>query len=89
MVDHAIGEVLLPLQTLLLVDSLGGLLVGAILSHVAWQSALETCAKSLTSLRGSILLELAHRMRNLRHILPRLLHNQTNCLLLSGEHWIS
>jgi hypothetical protein len=61
---------------------------GTILSHVAWQSTLETHAKSLTSLRGGILLVLGCRTRNLLYILPWLLHNWTSCLLLGTEHWI-
>jgi hypothetical protein len=69
-VDLSIGEVLLPLQTLLLVSSLGLLLIGIVLSHLDGQSTLQACAKSLTSLRGSILLGLGCRSRNLRHILP-------------------
>jgi hypothetical protein len=88
MVDLAIGEVLLPLRALLLVSSLGQLPVGAILSHVAWQSTLETGAKRLTSLRGGILLGLSYRMRNLLYILPRLLHNWMNCMLLQAKHGI-
>jgi hypothetical protein len=34
-VDLSIGEVLLPLRTLLLISSLGVLLIGTVLSHVA------------------------------------------------------
>jgi hypothetical protein len=75
MVNLAIGEILLPLRTLLLIGSLIRLPGGTILSHVAWQSTLETRAKSLTSLRGGILLVLGCRTRNLLYILPRLLHN--------------
>jgi hypothetical protein len=56
MVDLSIGEVRLPLRELLLIGSLGQLPGGTILSHVAWQSTLETCTKSLTSLRGDFLL---------------------------------
>jgi hypothetical protein len=54
MVDLSIGEVLLPLRMLLLVNSLGLLSIGTILSHMAWQSALEAYTKSLTSLRADI-----------------------------------
>jgi hypothetical protein len=75
MVDLAIGEVLLPLRALLLISSLGWLLVGAILSHVTWQSTLETGTKSLTSLRGGIVLGFSCQTRNVLYILPRLLHN--------------
>jgi hypothetical protein len=75
MVNLAVGEILLPLRTLLLIGSLIRLPGGTILSHVAWQSTLETRAKSLTSLRGGILLVLGCRTRNLLYILPRLLHN--------------
>jgi hypothetical protein len=88
-VDLGIGKVLLPLRMLLLTGSLSQLSGGTILSHVTWQSTLKTCAKSLTSLRGGILLELSCRMRNLLHILPRLLHNWVNYLLLGTEHGIS
>jgi hypothetical protein len=49
MVNLIIGEILLPLRALLLISSLVGLPGGTILSHVAWQSTLETCTKSLTS----------------------------------------
>jgi hypothetical protein len=89
MVDLAIGEVLLPLRALLLIGSMGRLYGGTILSHVAWQSTLETHTKSLTSLRGGILLGLGYRTGILQHILPRLLHNWMNYLLLGTEHWIS
>jgi hypothetical protein len=58
MVDLSIGDVLLPLRTLLLVNSLGLLPIGTILSHMVWQSTLEACIKSLTSLRGGIRLGL-------------------------------
>jgi hypothetical protein len=61
MVGLPIGEVLLPLRTLLLVNSLGLLSIGTILSHVAWQSALDAYTKRLTSLRGGILLGLGCR----------------------------
>jgi hypothetical protein len=88
MVDLAIGEVQLPLRALLLISSLGWLPVGAILSHVAWQSTLKTGAKWLTPLRGGTLLGLSYWMGNLRHILPRLLHNWMNCLLLRAKHGI-
>jgi hypothetical protein len=60
MVDLAVGEVLLSLRALLLISSLGWLAVGAILSHVAWQSTLEIGTKSLTSKRGDILLGLCY-----------------------------
>jgi hypothetical protein len=56
MVNLAIGEILLPLRTLLLTGSLIRLPDGTILSHVVWQSTLETHTKSLTSMRGGILL---------------------------------
>jgi hypothetical protein len=56
MVNLAVGEILLPLQTLLLTGSLIRLPGGTIISHVACQSTLETRTKSLTSLRGDILL---------------------------------
>jgi hypothetical protein len=75
MVNLTVGDILLPLQTLLLFGSLVQLPSETILSHVAWQSTLETHTKSLTALRGGILLVLGHRMRNLLYILPRLLHN--------------
>jgi hypothetical protein len=61
MVDLTIAEVLLPLQTLLLVNSLGLLLIGTILSHMTRQSALEAYTKSLISLRGGIRLGLGYR----------------------------
>jgi hypothetical protein len=60
MVNLVVGEVLLPLQALLLNVSLVRLPGGTILSHVAWQSTLDTSAKSLTSLRGSLLLVLGY-----------------------------
>jgi hypothetical protein len=78
-----------PLRALLLIGSQVQLPGGTILSHVAWQSTLETRNKSLTSLRGGILLVLGCRTRNMLYILPRLLHNWTSCLLLWMEHWIS
>jgi hypothetical protein len=56
---------------------------------MAEQSALEACAKSLTSLRGGILLGLGCRPRNLWHILPWLLHRGMNCLLLWVKHGVS
>jgi hypothetical protein len=59
MVNHAVGEILLHLWALLWIGSLVWLPGGTILSHVAWQSTLERCTKSLTSLRGCILLVLA------------------------------
>jgi hypothetical protein len=80
---------MLPLRALLLISSLVGLLGGTILSHVAWQPTLETCTKSLTSLRGGILLVLGCQTRNLLYILPRLPHHSTSYLLLGIEHWIS
>jgi hypothetical protein len=49
---------------------------------VAWQSTLETRAKSLTSLRGGILLVLGCQMTNMLYILPRLLYNWMSYLLL-------
>jgi hypothetical protein len=58
MVDLPIGEVLLPLRMLLLISSLIWLLVGTVLSHMAWQSTLEACTKSLTSLSDDNLLGL-------------------------------
>jgi hypothetical protein len=75
MINLAVGEILLHLQTLLLTGSLVRLLGGTILSHVAWQFTLETCTKSLTSLRGGILLLWGSRMRIVLYILPGLLHN--------------
>jgi hypothetical protein len=75
MVNLAIGEILLRLSVLLLIGSLVHLSSGTILSHVAWQSTLETHTESLTSLRGGNLLVLGCRMRNLLYILPRLLHD--------------
>jgi hypothetical protein len=88
MIDLAVGGVLLSLRMMLLIDSLNWLLGGTILSHVAWQSTLETCAKSLSSLRGGILLGLSCQKRNLWNILPRLLHNWMNYSLLGAEHEI-
>jgi hypothetical protein len=55
---------------LLLIGSFVRLPGGKILSHVAWQSTLETHTKSLTSLRGGILLVLGSRTRNLLDKLP-------------------
>jgi hypothetical protein len=89
MVNLAVAKILLPLRVPLLIRSLVRLSGGTILSHVAWQSTPETCTKSLTSLRGGILLVLGCRMRNLLCILPRLLHNWTSYLLLGMEDWIS
>jgi hypothetical protein len=89
MVNHAISEILLPLQALLLTGSSVWLPSGTVLRHVALQSTRETCTTSLTSLRNGILLGLGYRMRNLLHILPRLLHNWTSCLLLGMDHRIS
>jgi hypothetical protein len=66
MVGPTIGDDLLPLGALLLISSLGRPPVGAILGHVAWQSTLETGTKSLTSLRGGVLLVLCCRPGNLR-----------------------
>jgi hypothetical protein len=88
MVNLVVDEILLPLRMLLLIGSLIQLPGETILSHVVWQSTLETYTKSLTSLRGGILLMLGCRMRYLLYILPRLLHNWTNCLVLGMEHWI-
>jgi hypothetical protein len=88
MVDFFIGEILLPLRTLL-VRSLGLLLCQTVLSHMAWQSALEACTEGLTSLRRDIWLGLGCWSRNLRHILPWVLHNGTNYLPLGAEHRIS
>jgi hypothetical protein len=82
MVNLAVGQIWLPMQALLQIGSLVRLPGGTILSHVAWQSTLETCTKSLTSLRGGILLVLGYRMRNMLYILPSLLHNWTSYLLL-------
>jgi hypothetical protein len=45
MINIAIGEILLPLQTLLLTGSLVQLSGGTVLSHVAWQSTLEKAPK--------------------------------------------
>jgi hypothetical protein len=89
MINFVVGEILLPLRTLLLIGSLIWLPGGTIISHLAWKSTLETRAKSLTSLRGGILLVLGCQMRNLLYIPPRLLHNWMSCLLLDVEHWIS
>jgi hypothetical protein len=75
MVDLPVGEVLLPLQTLMLISSLIRLPVRTVHSHMACQSTLETCIKSLASQRGGILLGLGCRTRSLRNILPRLLHH--------------
>jgi hypothetical protein len=58
MVDLAVGAVLLPLQALLLISSLGRLPIGTVLSHVAWEPTVETRTKSLTSLRDDFLLGL-------------------------------
>jgi hypothetical protein len=82
MVNLAIGEILLPLRTLLLTGSLIRLPDGTILSHVVWQSTLETHTKSLTSMRGGILLVWGGggRMRNLLYTLLGLLHNWSSCL---------
>jgi hypothetical protein len=65
MVNPAIGKILLSLQTLQLTSSLIRLPGGTILIHMAWQSTLEARTKSLTSLRGGILLGLGCWMRNL------------------------
>jgi hypothetical protein len=89
MVNLVVGEIWLPLRALLLIGSLVRLLGGTILSHVAWQSTLETRTKSLTSLRGGILLGLGYWTRNLLYILPKLPHNSMSYLLLGTEHWIS
>jgi hypothetical protein len=70
MINFAVGEILLPLRTLLLIGSLIWLPGGTIISHLAWKSTLETHAKSLTSLRGGILLVLGYQMRNLLYIPP-------------------
>jgi hypothetical protein len=74
-INLSVGEILLPLLMLLFIGSLVRLSSGTILSHVAWQSTLETCTKSLTSLRGCILLVRGYQMRDRRYILLRLLHN--------------
>jgi hypothetical protein len=58
-----------------------------VLSNVAWQSTLETRTKSLTSLRGCILLVRGCRMRDRWYILHGLLHNWMGCLLLRIGHW--
>jgi hypothetical protein len=65
MVDLPIGEVLLPSRTLMLISSLIWLPVRTVLSHMAWQSTLETSTKSMASLRGSIVLGFGCRRRNL------------------------
>jgi hypothetical protein len=88
MVNIAIGEILLPLRTLLRIGSMIRLPGGTILSHVACQSTFETRTKCLTYL-GGILLVPGYHMRNLLYIVPRLLHSWTSCLLLGTEHWIS
>jgi hypothetical protein len=87
MINLAIDEILLPLRTLLLIVSLVRLLGGTVLSHVPWQSTLETCTKSLTSLWGGILLVRGCRPRDMRYILPGLLHDLMGCLLLGMKHW--
>jgi hypothetical protein len=89
MVDLNVGEVLLPLQALLLIGSLVRLPGGTILSHVVWQSSLEIHTKSMTSLRVGILLELGCQARNLLSTLPRLLHNWMSYQLLGMEHCIT
>jgi hypothetical protein len=88
MINLAIGEILLPLQTLLLTSPLIRLPGGIILSHVAWQSTLETHTKSLTSLRGDILLVRGCLTRKLLYTLSRPLHNWSSCLLLGTEDLI-
>jgi hypothetical protein len=86
MINLAIGKILLPLRTLLLIGSLIQLLGGTVLSHMAFQSALETSTKTLTSLRGGFLLVWGYWTRNLLYILPRLLYNWRSYLLLGIEH---
>jgi hypothetical protein len=88
-INLAVGEILLPLRTLLLTGSLVRLPGRTLPGHVAWQSTHETCTKSLTSLRCGILLVWGYRMRNLLHILHGVLHNWTSCLLLVMGHWKS
>jgi hypothetical protein len=75
MINLVVVEIRLPLRTLLLIGSLIQLPGEIILSHVAWQSTLETRTKSMTSLRGGILLVQDCRSRNLLYTLPGLLHN--------------
>jgi hypothetical protein len=89
MIILAVGEILLPLQMLQLNGSVVWLPGRIVPDHVAWKSTLETCTKSLTSLRGGILLVRGCQMRNLLSILPGLLHNGTSCLLLGMGHWES
>jgi hypothetical protein len=88
MMNLAVGEILLSLKMMLLTGSLIRLPGRTILSHVAWQSTLETCTKSLTSLRGDILLVWGYRTRNLLYTLLGLLHNWSSYLLLGMEHLI-
>jgi hypothetical protein len=88
MVNLVVGEILLSMRTLMLIGSFVWLPGGTILSHVAWQSTLETHAKSLTSRRGGILLVLGYRTRNLFFILLRMLHNWMNYLQLGMEHCV-
>jgi hypothetical protein len=56
MINLVIGEILLPMRTLLLTGFLVRLPGGTFLNHVAWHSTFETRIKSLTSLWGYILL---------------------------------
>jgi hypothetical protein len=89
MINLVVSEILFPLRMLLLIGSLVQLLGGTVLSHVVYQSTLETCTKSLTSLRGGILLLRGCRMRNMLYILPGLLHDWADCLLLGMGQWKS
>jgi hypothetical protein len=68
MINHAIGEILLPLWSRLLICSLIRLPGGMVLSHVVWQSTLETRTKSLTAFWGGILLVRSCEMRGLQNI---------------------
>jgi hypothetical protein len=87
MINLVLCEILLPLRSQLLICSLIQLSAGTVLRHVAWQSTLETRTKSLTSLRGSILLVQGYRTRGLQNILHGLLHDWMDCFLLRAEHW--
>jgi hypothetical protein len=88
MVNFVIREILLPIQLLLLTGSMIRLSGRTIPSHVAWQSTLQTRTRSLTSLRGGILLVRGGQTRNLLYTLLGLLHNWLSCLLLGMGHLI-
>jgi hypothetical protein len=72
MIDLAISEILLPLQSQLLDCSMIWLSGGTILSHMVGQTTLKTGIESLTSLSCSALLVLGCRTRELLKILPGL-----------------